>query len=60
MDGWAFMQAYRAQPGPHAPVIVCTAARDAAASAAQVHAAAYLAKPFDVEDLLTCVARYTG
>jgi DNA-binding response OmpR family regulator len=60
MDGWAFAQAYRAQADPQVPIIVCTAARDAAASAAQIAAAAYLAKPFNVEDLLACVARYTA
>jgi CheY-like chemotaxis protein len=59
LDGWAFARAYRERPGPHAPIIVCTAARDATASAAAIQAAAYLAKPFDVEDLLTCVARHT-
>ena len=60
MDGWAFARAYRAQPGPHAPLIVCTAARDAAASAAQIQAAAYLAKPFHVRDLVSCVAAYAA
>jgi two-component system chemotaxis response regulator CheY len=60
LDGWAFAQIYLAQPGPHAPIIVCTAARDAAATAEEIQAAAYLAKPFDVGDLLTCVARYTA
>ena len=39
MDGWAFARAYRARPGPHAPIIVCTAARDADARASASHAA---------------------
>jgi CheY-like chemotaxis protein len=60
LDGWKFAQAYWAQPGPHAPIIVCTAARDAATTAAEIQAAAYLAKPFDIEELLTCVARCTA
>ena len=58
LDGCAFAATYRAQPGPHAPIIVCTAARDAATSAAQIQATAYLAKPFTVGDLVTCVATY--
>lgn len=58
MDGWAFARAYRAAPGPHAPIVVLTAARDTAERAAQIDAAAYLAKPFDLDDLLAVVARY--
>jgi CheY-like chemotaxis protein len=38
MDGWAVARADRARPGPHAPIVVVTAARDAAARAAQVGA----------------------
>ena len=60
MDGWAFTHAYRQLQGPHAPIIVCTAARDAMNSASQVHADGYLAKPFEVEALRTCVARYAA
>src|SRR6266581_4450859 len=59
MDGWAFAQAYRRQPGPHAPIVVVTAADDAAARAAQIEAEDYLAKPFDLDDLLNMVARHT-
>jgi protein-histidine pros-kinase len=57
LDGWAFADTYRAQPGPHAPIIVCTAARDAATSAAEIQATAYLAKPFAVKDLCGLVNR---
>jgi len=60
MDGWAFAQAYRQQPGPHAPIVVITAAHDAAARAAQIEAQDYLAKPFDLDDLLNMEARHTG
>ena|SRR5579864_3850102 len=58
MDGWAFADAYRKRPGPHAPIVVLTAAQDAAARAAQIRADAYLGKPFELEDLLSVVARY--
>jgi len=59
MDGWAFADAYRRGPGPHAPIVVLTAAQDAAARAAQIKADAYLGKPFELDDLLDVVARYT-
>ena len=48
----AFAQVYRARPAPRAPVLVVTAARDAAQRAAEVGADGYLAKPFDLDDLL--------
>jgi CheY-like chemotaxis protein len=54
MDGWAFAQAYEHLPEPHAPVIVMTAAHDAAMRAAEINAAAYLAKPFNLVDLHAC------
>jgi CheY-like chemotaxis protein len=57
MDGWAFAQAYRERPGPHAPLIVCTAAHDAAARGAEVGAAATVAKPFGLAELLATVRR---
>src|SRR6185312_7528455 len=47
MDGWEFSRAYRRTPGPHAPIIVVTAARDAADRASQIEADGFLAKPFD-------------
>src|SRR5437588_11270201 len=40
MDGWAFARAYRALVSTPAPVIVVTAARNAAAWAAEVQATA--------------------
>jgi CheY-like chemotaxis protein len=60
MDGWAFADAYRQQPGPHAPIVVLTAAQDAEARAAQINADSFLGKPFELDDLLSVVARYAG
>jgi CheY-like chemotaxis protein len=57
MNGWAFAQAYRALPGPHAPILVMTAAQDAAASARDIGAQDHLAKPFELDDVLRAVAR---
>ena len=59
MDGWAFADAYRRQPGPHAPIVVLTAAQDAEARAAQINADDFLGKPFELDDLISVVARYT-
>ena len=59
MDGWAFARAYRQQPGPHAPIVVLTAAQDAASRAAQIQADGYLGKPFELDDLLNIVAHHT-
>ncbi|HOG48286.1 MAG TPA: response regulator [Anaerolineae bacterium] len=58
VDGWAFAEAYQARPGPHAPLVVMTAARDAADIANDIHAAGYLAKPFALDDLLAVVERF--
>jgi two-component system chemotaxis response regulator CheY len=58
MNGWEFAATYRAAPGPHVPIIVLTAARDAAESAAEIQAQAYLAKPFDLDRLLDLIASF--
>ena len=60
MDGWTFAHAYHERPGPHAPIVVLTAARDAEARAVQIRADGYLGKPFDMDDLLRLVAHHTG
>jgi len=59
MDGWEFARQYRAKPEPHAPIVVLTAARDAADRAAEIDADGYLGKPFDVDELLTLVGYHT-
>ena len=56
MDGWSFARAYKELPD-RAPILVLTAARDAALSAADIEADAFLAKPFELRDLLGLVAR---
>jgi CheY-like chemotaxis protein len=58
MDGWEFSRVYRESRGPHAPIIVLTAARDTAGSAAQVEATDHLSKPFDLDELIDLVGRY--
>ncbi|MDI7277757.1 MAG: response regulator [Anaerolineae bacterium] len=60
MDGRAFVEAYRQSAGPHAPVIVMTAARDAPGIAAETGAEGYLAKPFGLDTLLEVVDHHVG
>jgi two-component system, chemotaxis family, chemotaxis protein CheY len=60
MDGWAFSRAYREGTPPHAPIVVLTAARDAAQYAGEIAADAYLAKPFDLKELIHVVGRLAG
>ncbi len=60
MDGWAFARAYRCQPLQHAPIVALTAARNAAEWAAEIEATAYLAKPFELDELLALVGRYVS
>jgi len=60
MDGWEFARSYRELAVPHAPVIVLTAAQDAAEWARQIDAADYLGKPFDMSELLDTLKRHIG
>lgn len=58
MDGWAFTAAYRELPGPHAPIIVMTAAHNSGMRAAEIAADDFIAKPFDINHLLALVRRH--
>jgi CheY-like chemotaxis protein len=58
MDGWEFAQAYRASPEPHAPVVVLTAAIDAGEESEEIAADDYVAKPFDLDELLGVVRKH--
>jgi CheY-like chemotaxis protein len=60
MDGWAFARAYRQRPGPHAPIIVVTAAREAADRAKEIGAEGVLSKPFFLAELLAAVEPYAA
>jgi CheY-like chemotaxis protein len=60
MDGWAFAMAYRDLPGPHAPIVVMTAAHDARQRAAEIAADDVISKPFDVNRLLDVVRKYAA
>jgi two-component system chemotaxis response regulator CheY len=59
MDGWAFSCAFRQAPNEEkVPVVVLTAARDAAESAAEIGADAVLSKPFDLGELIALVRKH--
>jgi CheY-like chemotaxis protein len=56
LSGWDVARTLREQ-GIAVPVLVMTAAQDARRWADQIGADGYLAKPFDLDDLLVAVAR---
>ncbi len=55
MDGEAFAQRYRALPGPRAPIVVLSGFRDAPTRIRD--AAAYVRKPFELDDLIGMLSR---
>lgn len=59
MNGWQF-QARLLDLGLHVPLIFMSAGYDAEEQARLHHAAGYLSKPFEVEDMLKAVGRYAG
>jgi CheY-like chemotaxis protein len=58
VDGWEFARRYRAETTKTAPIVVMTAARDAAQWAREVGADGVLSKPFDLRDLLALLDRF--
>lgn len=58
MNGWQFAEAFRARFGRVAPLVVMTAAEDARERAREVDAESYLAKPFEIDDVLRTVRAF--
>ena len=56
VNGEEFAAAYRARPGPHAPIVVFTAGGRSAAACAVVDGAAVVDKPFDAHRLAEVLA----
>lgn len=54
LDGWGFVREAR-EKGWIYPIVVMTAAENAQAWAKEVGAAAFVSKPFDIEELLQAV-----
>ena len=59
MDGWQVAAQLR-ERGLHVPIIVMTAAQSARAWAEEIGADAFLAKPFEIDELVTKVTRFTN
>ncbi len=60
INGRQFMTSFRAAYGHDISVVVVTAAEDAQSRAAEVGAEDWLAKPFEIDELLDKVARHIG
>lgn len=57
MSGWEFAREFRTRHGRACPLVVVTAAENARLRATEVGADGWLAKPFDLDDLLALVSR---
>lgn len=57
MDGAQFAKLFRARHGTTVPIVVMTAADDVKRRSAEVGAAAFLGKPFELDALLDTVKR---
>ncbi len=57
LDGWGFAERYRALSLAY-PIVVMTAAESARSWAEEIGATAYIAKPFDVDELLQIIERH--
>jgi CheY-like chemotaxis protein len=60
MNGWEFAREFRSRHGRAAPIVVVTAAEDARSRAEEIEADGWLAKPFDLEDVLAIAKRHTA
>jgi len=60
MNGWEFAREFRARHGRACPIVVVTAAENARERAEEIGADGWLAKPFDLEDVLRVAARHLG
>jgi CheY-like chemotaxis protein len=58
MDGWEFRRRLNEHPAAATPVIVVSADRDIARKASSIAADGYIAKPFDLDELLHEVGRF--
>jgi CheY-like chemotaxis protein len=57
LDGWGFARECRARFDRRAAILVMTAAQDAARWAREIDAEGFVSKPFELDDLLSAVAR---
>ena len=57
MDGWSFAEQYRRIAKPPASVILLSAIRDLEESASRIGAAAWIAKPFELDEVVQKIER---
>jgi CheY-like chemotaxis protein len=58
MNGWEFLRACRKEaPCAHVPIVVMSAAREASDAADELGARAFLAKPFELDAMLSVVGQ---
>lgn len=60
MNGWDFAREFRASHPRTCPIVVVTAAENARLRAEEIGADGWLAKPFDLDEVLAMVARFLG
>lgn len=60
MNGWEFAREFRARYGRAAPIVVVTAAENARDRAEEIGAEGWLAKPFELDDVLRAAERHAG
>lgn len=60
MNGWDFAAAYKEIYKKRAPIVVITGAADVAQRAQDVGAEAWLAKPYEIQDIIQMVGRFSG
>jgi len=58
MSGREFVQSYRSGTGPLAPIIVLSGTSESPRDLEEMGCAGWIAKPFNVDDLLAVVAQY--
>jgi two-component system, chemotaxis family, chemotaxis protein CheY len=58
MDGWSFLKAYQQLPSPLAPVIALTASRNISNNQIPPEVSGFLAKPFDLDELINLVDEF--
>ena len=55
MNGWEFAEEFHERYDESAPIVVVTAAENAAKRADEIHASGWVSKPFDVVTLISVV-----
>jgi len=60
MDGWQFVAELDSRGWRKAPILILSADRAVQGHATRLHADAFLAKPFDLDELLGKVSQLTG